>query len=326
MVVASARANIALVKYWGKRAKALNLPAAGSLSLTLADLKTQTEVRLRSEGEDTLLLDGKLASHKATARVSQFLDLVRSISNSSARADVISENAFPTGAGLASSASAFAALAKAATTAYGLKLSDRELSVLARQGSGSAARSIFGGLVRMYAGQQADGQDAYAEPVLGAQIELSAAVAVVDKGEKLVGSTEGMEHTRLTSPYHQAWLHQVDKDLVTCTQALKSGDFDELALVVEGSCLAMHADAMAARPGVIYFCGATLWAMEQVRKLRKEGVPICFTVDAGPHLVAFTPPDYVQSVATRLQGHPDITRVITSEAGEGAKIELSSSP
>ena len=321
MVVVSSRANIALVKYWGKRSVELNLPAAGSLSVTLSALETRTRVELTDNSQDSLQLDGQVAGDKATRRISAFLDQVRRMAGRSERALVVSKNSFPTAAGLASSASAFAALAYATSEAYGLHLEPKALSVLARTGSGSAARSIFGGFVRMYAGAQADGQDAFAVPISDAQIPLVAVIAVVDAGSKKIGSTDGMERTRLTSPYHAAWLKQVELDLKSCETALKTGDFEQLAAVVEGSCLAMHADAMAARPGVIYFQGATLWAIDQVRSLRAEGVPVCFTVDAGPHLVAFTLKDHVERVGSVLQEHPDVARVLVSDRGEGVRIE-----
>lgn len=322
MAVSSARANIALVKYWGKRESRLNLPAAGSLSLTLHALKTRTEVVLVDAPEDSLWLDGAPADAKATGRVSRFLDRVRSLAGRGERARVESFNTFPTAAGLASSASAFAALAHAASTAYGLVLDGRSLSSLARQGSGSAARSIFGGFVRMHAGVRDDGQDAFAEPLEGSVIELAAAIAIAGgTKEKEVGSTDGMEHTRRTSPYHASWLAQVERDLDACERALRSGDFEQLAEVVEGSCLAMHANAMAARPGLVYLRGSTLWALERVRALRASGVPTCFTIDAGPHVVAFTPPEYLSAVADALAAHPEIERVLTSPAGEGARAE-----
>lgn len=320
MAVASARANIALVKYWGKRSAALNLPAAGSLSLTLAALETRTTVQLTDGPQDRLVLDGEPADAKATGRVSRFLDLVRKRADRHERAEVVSENGFPTAAGLASSASAFAALARAATAAYGVEANPRELSILARQGSGSAARSIFGGYARMHAGARDDGSDAFAEALDGARIELAAAIAVADAGEKAIGSTEGMDRTRDTSPYHAAWLDLVDRDLAAAELALRKADFEELAEVVEGSCLAMHANALAARPGILYFGPSTLWALERVRALRAEGTPVMFTIDAGPHVVAFTPPEHLDLVERALAEGP-VARVITSQAGDGARLE-----
>lgn len=314
MVTATACANIALIKYWGKRSVAENLPAAGSLSLTLDALRTTTTVEL-VEGADRLTLDGTDVEGKPLSRISRFVDLVREATGRSERVHVTSKNAFPTAAGLASSASAFAALAVAAARAFGLEASPEELSILARKGSGSAARSIFGNFARM-----TDGEDAHAFALPDIELELCAAIAVAKAGPKAIGSTEGMERTRETSPYHAAWIETVNRDLGPAEEALRQKDLGRLAEIVEGNCLAMHANAMAARPGIIYFRPATLWAIEEVRALRAGGTPVFFTIDAGPHVVAFTPPEHLEAVATRLSGHPDVAEVITSGPGEGARV------
>ena len=167
---ARACANIALVKYWGKRDAVLNLPAAGSLSLTLDALTTTTTVTWDERADaDSMILDGKPASASDVARTSQWLDLVRAHAKMQTRATIVTRNEFPTASGLASSASGFAALAVAAAHAAGLSLDNRALSMLARQGSGSAARSIFAGLVRMHAGTHASGSDCFAEPIDSAE-------------------------------------------------------------------------------------------------------------------------------------------------------------
>ena len=320
MLEATACANIALVKYWGKRETGLNLPAAGSLSLTLDVLKTVTEVELIDGPSDTLVLDGEPQSGRALSRVTRFADLVRARVGRDTRLAIRSTNAFPTAAGLASSASAFAALAVGVAEALGLEATPAELSVLARQGSGSAARSIFGGFVRMHAGQDADGRDSFAEPINDISLTLHAVIAVAAAGPKTIGSTEGMELTRNTSPFYDAWIAQVDRDLGACQDALRGRDLDRLATIVEGNCLAMHANAMAARPGIIYFRAATLWAIEQVRALRKAGTPVFFTIDAGPHVVAFTPPEHEATVKAALTGHDDVAQVLTSAPGQGATV------
>ncbi len=319
MSVARANANIALVKYWGKRDLEKNIPAAGSLSLTLDALQTWTEVELVDSDRDQLVLSGVEQGGRPLLRVCRFLDLVRMQAGRNERARVRSHNTFPTAAGLASSASAFAALAVAAADAYGLKLSKRELSILARLGSGSAARSVFGRFVRMHAGSSADGVDAFAEP-LEVSMELAAVLVVAKAGTKEIGSTDGMEQTRRSSPYYASWLEQVDRDLVDVERALASQDVEQLATLVEGNCLAMHACALAARPSIVYFNAATFWAMGEVRRLRASGLPVFFTVDAGPHLVAFVSPDSAPEVAERLSQHADLGSVTISHAGSGAHI------
>ncbi|MCA9550216.1 MAG: diphosphomevalonate decarboxylase [Myxococcales bacterium] len=320
MSVATACANIALVKYWGKRDAGLNTPAAGSLSLTLDSLRTFTQVELTDAEEDTLSLGGKPVTGRPVARITAFADLVRAMAGRKERVAVRSQNSFPTAAGLASSASAFAALAVATADAFGVALSPKELSILARRGSGSAARSIFGGFVLMHGGSASDGQDAFAEPLEGIPLTFSAAVAAARAEEKKIGSTDGMDLTRDTSPYYAAWIDCVNRDLGTAQAALREGDISRLAEIVEGNCLAMHANAMAARPGIIYFGPSTLWAIQEVRAMRAEGTPVFFTIDAGPHVVAFTPPEHLEQVAARLEGHPEVAEVITSPVGDGAHL------
>ena len=319
MSIASACANIALVKYWGKRdaLSGLNLPQAGSLSVTLEALRTVTEIELVDQPEDELILDDQPVFGRPLQRIISHLDLFRSAGSMKARVRTV--NQFPTAAGLASSASGFAALSHAAAQAYRCDFTESELSVFARRGSGSAARSIFGGYVQMDAGIQADGTDAYAKPLPDIDLELQAVIAVADTGEKEIGSTMGMEHTKETSPYHDRWIQQVDQDLESALLALRAQDFETLALVVEGSCLAMHADAMAARPGIIYFSGTTLSAIRTVRNLRKQGHKVFFTIDAGPHVVAFCAPEACTPVAEQLSEVPGVKQIITSKIGEGTQ-------
>ncbi len=286
--VARANTNIALVKYWGKRDAALNLPAVGSLSLTLEGLSTRTTVVFdRALPHDTLVLNGAEADAKATGRVSKFLDIVRAGAGIVERARVESSNDFPTAAGLASSASAFAALAVAATHAAGLSLSDRELSILARRGSGSAARSIFGGFVEMHRGTRPDGEDSFAEPI-ATDWDVRLVIAATTQGPKSTLSTDGMRHTAETSPYYDAWVKMSERDLSTAREAIAKRDLEALGEVTEASCLSMHASAMAARPAVVYFHGATIEGWRIIQELRRSGVPAWFTCDAGPHVKALT--------------------------------------
>jgi diphosphomevalonate decarboxylase len=312
MSSARACANIALVKYWGKRDRALNLPARGSLSLTLAALTTRTTVELAEA--DGFSLDGVPAE---VAPITAFLELVRALAGRREHALVQSHNDFPTGSGLASSASGFAALALAATRAYGLELSPVELSLLARRGSGSAARSIFGGFVAMAAGSRADGSDAHATQLAPPEHwDLRMVIAVIGDGsKKAVASRLGMDHTAATSPLHQGWLDTVDGDLHTARLAIAARDLEALGTVTEQSCLAMHADAMAARPGVIYFAGATIDALHAIRALRATGVPCWATCDAGPHVKVLTTPTSAATVAATLA--PFASRTIISALGPG---------
>jgi diphosphomevalonate decarboxylase len=319
---AAAGTNIALVKYWGKRDAALNLPAAGSLSLTLAELGTRTTVTFDDGGaRDRFVLDGAAADEASTARVSRFLDRVRARAGLGARASVVSENSVPTASGLASSASGFAALALAATRAAGLALSPAELSELARLGSGSAARSIFSGFAEMAAGTRADGRDAVARPVPeGEGWEVRLVVAVTAKGPKPMGSTAAMAHTAATSPYYAAWVAGVGADLAAARTAIATRDLAALGAVAERSALRMHAAALAADPGIIYWNPATLAAIDGVRRLRADGTPVFFTIDAGPHVKALCAAADAQAVAAALAAIPGVLRTQIAAPGPGARL------
>lgn len=318
---AVAHPNVALVKYWGKRDAALNLPAVGSISVTLAGLSTVTSVRFDAALQGDELSIGGLPDEVALERVSAFLDLVRANAGLDLRARVESRNDFPTGAGLASSASAFAALALAATRAAGLEMSRRDLSVLARQGSGSASRSLFGGLVEWRRGERADGLDSFAEQLLpeGAW-PLAVLVAVTSRAPKSVGSTDGMELTRLTSPYWAAWVEGAPAALAAMREAVAARDLVRVGELAEHSCLAMHAVAMAARPGLVYWNAATVAVMHAVRELRREGVQAYFSIDAGPQVKVLAAPGDADRVRDALGAVPGVERVIDSGPGPGARL------
>jgi diphosphomevalonate decarboxylase len=320
--IAEANTNIALVKYWGKRDARLNLPAVGSLSLTLEGLTTRTEVRFDgSLAADGLVLNGQAATGEPLRRVSKFLDLVRERAGVRERAQVTSANDFPTAAGLASSASAFAALALAASRAAGLALDGRALSQLARRGSGSAARSVFGGFVHLHKGTRADGDDCFAEPVEGArELDVRLVLGVTSEGAKETLSTDGMVHTAETSPYYAQWIATSEPDLKAAREAIRARDLEALGVVTERSCLAMHASALAARPAVVYFIGATIEGLRAVARMRKDGLPAWFTCDAGPHVKALTDGAHAEEVARRLAAAPGVLRTRICAPGPAARI------
>lgn len=319
---AMAHANIALVKYWGKRDAALNIPAAGSLSLTLEALTTTTEVELGHFERDHLHLDGRDVTGPGLERLTRWLDLVRETLGGDWRARVSSTNDFPTASGLASSASAYAALALAVTRAAGARLDRRELSIMARRGSGSAARSIFGGLVLMHTGRRDDGRDAYAEPLVERlDWPLRMVIAVVGGGvEKAIGSTEAMTHCARTSPLYPGWLSSVAGDIEAARAAISARDLDALGAIVEASALTMHAAALAARPAIIYFQPATLACHAAIRALRERGVPAYSTMDAGPHVKVLTSADQAERVAETASAVAGVTEVIISGPGGPARV------
>jgi diphosphomevalonate decarboxylase len=320
---ATAGTNIALVKYWGKRDEALNLPATGSLSLTLDRLGTRTRVAFDGgDGAgDRVTLDGAPAAEKVAARVTAFLDRVRARAGIATRATVVTDNSVPTASGLASSASGFAALAVAAARAADLDLMPAELSVLARLGSGSAARSIFGGFVEMARGTRADGGDAAAAPIAGGDgWDVRLVVAITAAGEKSLGSTAAMRRTAETSPYYDAWVRGVDGDLAAARAAIAARDLAALGAVAERSALRMHASAMAAEPPVVYWNPATLAAMARVRALREAGTAAFFTIDAGPHVKVLCAARDAESIAAALGDVPGVLRTLAAAPGPGARI------
>jgi diphosphomevalonate decarboxylase len=319
---ATAQPNIALVKYWGKRDAALNLPAAGSLSITLDALHTHTRVRFDDALDaDDITLNGE-HDEAQSRKIGAFLDLFRTRASVATRAHVESGNDFPTGAGLASSASGFAALAVAADRALGLNLDARELSVLARRGSGSAARSIFGGFVEMAAGTREDGEDAFATPLLDASAwPLKVVVAITTHEKKTISSRVGMDRTRDTSPFYRDWIATVPGDLAIARDAVQTRDFEKLAHVSEASCMAMHAVMLAARPALIYWNAATLGCIQCIRALQAEGTGVFFTIDAGPQVKAVCLPDHASRVADALLGLDGVEEALLSCLGEGARVE-----
>ena len=318
---ARAGANFALIKYWGKADARLNVPAVGSISITLDTLFTETEVELTAEQRsDEIVLDGKRRDEDL-AKISACVDLLRRKAGVDTRVRVVSRNNFPTGAGLASSASGFAALVRAAEAALGLDLSPRERSIVARQGSGSAARSIFGGFVEMHAGTASDGSDSFAEPLLdGKDWPLEVVIAVTAKGEKEVGSRSGMARSATSSPYYAAWVSEQPPDLAAARLAIHARDFAALAEVAEHNCLKMHAAAIAARPPLVYWNGATVECLHAVWRLRASGIPVFFTIDAGPQLKAVCAPGARTEVERTLRAVPGVLEVLTSALGPGAEL------
>lgn len=320
---AQAQPNIALIKYWGKRDAVLNLPLVGSLSVTLQSLWTRTLVRFDTvRRTDEITFNGSLITPDSpmAQRTVAGLDLLRAQAGVNWHAEVQSENNFPTAAGLASSASGFAALVVAAASALQLPLDATTSSRLARRCSGSAARSIFGGFVEWRHGDRSDGEDSVAHPLLAAdQWPLNVAIAITTTGAKAVSSRAGMGHTRQTSPYLTAWIETQEADLAQAREAIETRDFEALADVSEHNCLKMHAMIMASRPGLIYWNDTTLACLQCVRALRSAGVPVFFTIDAGPQLKAICLPQALGTVVSALQAVPGVQTVLTSQLGAGAR-------
>ena len=313
---AIAHSNIALIKYWGKSDALQNLPAVPSLSMTLDRLTTDTRVSLDPRlTSDVVSLDGRTAGEREQARVVALLDRVRAMAGTQERASVVSRNDFPTAAGLASSASGFAALAVAAGYAYGMNLSPARLSALARQSSASAARSLFGGFVTLKAHAE------HAEELAPAEHwDLRLLVAVTEKGQKPVGSTEAMQHTSATSPYYPAWVAYAPNLYREAERAVLERDFDRLGASMEQSTLMMHASMLAAGPAIVFLTEASLSVIRAVRTLRQQGLPCYFTIDAGPHVKVLTPSDHAAELERELGQIGAVREVIVCAPGPGAHL------
>lgn len=281
---AFAPSNIALCKYWGKRDAELNLPVNSSLSISLGDLGTHTEIAVLDGESDQISLNGQLlaADHNFSVRLANYLDLFRNDQNRSF--SVKTTNSIPTAAGLASSASGFAALVKALSDLFGWTLTDRELTTLARLGSGSASRSLYQGFVQWHAGEKSDGSDSFAEALEFTWPNLRIGILEVATGPKATGSTAGMNRTTASSPLFAAWPETAANDLKVIKEALTAQDFQKLGETAEGNAIAMHATMMAARPALFYWTPDSLAKILQVQQLRANGLPVYFTMDAGPNL------------------------------------------
>jgi len=316
---AIAHPNIALIKYWGKRDLERNLPAVGSISITLRDLFTEMEVELDESLTSDMLTVNGLIDENMLPRLSGCLDSV--VGADRPRGNIVSRCNFPVAAGLASSASAFAAATVAAAKAAGKSSSVAELARLAGRSSGSAARSLFGGFVEL-----ANRDDTI---VLSALREcdtwpLVVVVAITDTGPKAVASTEAMEISRKTSPFYSNWIERQNDDLNTAREAIIGRDFEQLAAIAEHNCLKMHSVMWASRPPIVYWNSATMRCLQTVRQLQSKGVGTFFTIDAGPQVKAVCLPEYAADAQAALAATEGVANVMLSGLGDAARLVDSS--
>ncbi len=277
-------ANIALCKYWGKRQLELNLPRTSSLSISLDPLGSETTVGLCEHASDQVRLNGQemAPDDPFSRRLSRFLDLFRPTETTTFVVET--RNTIATAAGLASSASGFAALVLALDDLFQWNATPRTLSILARLGSGSAARSIVSGFVEWHAGTRDDGLDSFAESLPDTWPGLCIGLIEVDTRRKPVGSRQAMNDTVNTSFLYSSWPRQVDSDLATLKTAIRKRDFDQLGSVAEHNALSMHATMISAWPPILYWTPETIRTLHTIRSLRQEGVPVYLTMDAGPNI------------------------------------------
>ena len=311
---AQAQPNIALVKYWGKRDVARNLPAVGSLSITLDSLWTRATVEFCDAPADTLQVNGD-ESTAMLPRVAQCLDLVAG--ENRRRAMISTAANFPIGAGLASSASVFAALAVAANAASNAGRDTLALARLAGRVSGSSARSLYGGFVELDAGDDDIELAALAGP---ADWPLEVVVAITDEKSKPVGSGDAMIRSAETSPFYESFVARQGADLDTARRAVADRDFSALAGVAEHNCLKMHSVMWTSRPSIVYWNRATIASLECVRRLQADGRQVFFTMDAGPQVKAVCVRQDASAVEEALARTAGVKRTLRSSLGNGARL------
>jgi len=306
----TAHANIALIKYWGKRGTHLILPTKSSLSITLDGLTTTTTITTsptsdESASADVITLNHQKLSTQQAGKIVRFLDIFRQKYEMTDHYNIVSHNSFPTAAGLASSASGFAALATALNNFHNLNLSPKELSMLARQGSGSACRSIHGGFVIWHRGNNNDGSDSYAEQLFDRDHwpELRLIVVVLDAKQKSISSRDCMQKTVATSPLYNQWVAQSEKRLPLMIKAIQEKDIRALGELAEEDAFAMHRCIEASTPPVTYWSKQTVEIISLVQALRQNGIACYCTIDAGPNVKIITLQSDVPTIIKQLKRH-----------------------
>lgn len=315
-ITARAHTNIALVKYWGKENEQLIIPANSSLSLTLDEFYTDTSVQFdESLNSDEVTLNG---SRVEDSKITNFMDVIREKANIHTFARIESTNHVPTSAGLASSASAYAALAAAGSKAAGLDLNKKDLSRLARRGSGSATRSIFGGFAAWNKGTNDETSYGYSieDPV---KMDVNMIAIILNNQPKKISSRKGMKISIETSPYYQSWIEQTKSDFKTIKKAIESKDFTTLGKTAELNAMRMHSLTLSSDPSYLYINADSLEVINMVKELRENGVECYYTMDAGPNVKIICQSDNIKSITDKLSGKFDNDQIKVSGPGEGIK-------
>lgn len=316
---AEAKSNIAFIKYWGNRDATLRIPLNDSISMNLSNATTTTTVEFDTRLNDDRIMVGGVAANEATrVRVIEHLDRVRAIAKIEIRARVQSQNSFPTGVGIASSASAFAALSVAATRAAGLELSERELSILARQGSGSAARSIPAGFVEWYTGTKSE--ESYAVSIAPPEYwDLCDVIAIVSVEEKKIGSTDG-HAAAPTSHFLAKRINALASRFHLVRRALLARDLATLGPAIEADAVELHMMAMTSVPPIFYWTPGMVRVIQAVQRWRDEGLAVYFTLDAGPNVHLICEAKDAEQVATLVRKIDEVQQVIVNAPGGAAQL------
>jgi diphosphomevalonate decarboxylase len=316
---AIAHPNIAFIKYWGNRDHNLRLPDNGSISMNLEELITRTRITFdQAFTSDIFDLNGLRQSGASLQRVTTHLNVIRGIRGIATRAHVMSENNFPVGAGIASSASAFAALTVAAVNAVGIEMSEKDLSRLARRGSGSACRSIPAGYTEWYRGNS--DVDSFSVSIAKPNHwDLVDCIAVVAAGHKKTGSSEGHK-LAASSPFQAIRVADADRRIERCRNAVLAQDFEVFAQIIEEDSNMMHAVMMTSHPALFYWEPTTIEIMKAVQSWRKTGIPTAYTIDAGPNVHVLCESKALENIKHRVASIPGVKEVLIAHPGSGAKI------
>jgi diphosphomevalonate decarboxylase len=318
---AVANANMALVKYWGKRDSKLILPHNSSISMTWDGIHTVTTVDFSPKySEDSIVVNDEELK-KDEKDVLGHVERIRQIAGLKEKAKVVSESNFPVAAGLASSASGLAALTVAACEAAGLKMTEKQLTILARQGSGSASRSISEGFVEWHRGQREDGHDSYAESIAPKKHwpEFRMITTILSETKKPVSSRAGMAQTVATCPYYGGWLASIEEDLKKVREGILQKDFEKVGATAEMNALKMHATMMTTNPPIIYWIPPTLEIIHAVRELRESGTQCYFTMDAGPNVKVMCLQKDEAAINRHLLSLEGVKKTLACGPGDGTK-------
>lgn len=315
---AVAPSNIAFIKYWGRKDEKLRLPENASISMNLSNLLTTTTVEFNKSFKEDLIIINNQKGENERNRVIRHLDKIRTLAEINYKARIVTENNFPTGTGLSSSASGFAALTVAASAAAGLKLSEKELSILARQGSGSACRSIPDGFVEWVDGDTSD--TSYGISLHGSDYwDIADVVSIVSKNKKEVGTTEGQTLAK-SSPFFPVRLARIKEKIKQIKKHMKEKNFPAFGELLEQEALELHAIMLTSIPSLIYWLPGTLRVMHAVKRWRQEGLQVYFTVNTGQDIHLICQKKDIEKVVKKAQEVSDIQKTIINYPSKGAHV------
>lgn len=315
---AIAPANAGLIKYWGRKDELLRIPENGSISVNLSGLTTTTTVEFDEQYESDQVFLARIEDKSSSDRVISHLDRIRKIAGVKTKAKVVSRNSFPSATGLSSSSSGFAALTLAASVAAGLILSEKELSKLARLGSGSACRSIPDGYVEWVKGDTHE--TSYAQSIFPPTYwNIVDVVAIVSTGKKEISSSEGQTFVH-TSPFYPVRLSRVEKKIHTMKKVIQERNFSAFGELIEGEALELHAVMMTSKPPLLYWTNQTVSLMRKVREWRVKGLPVYFTINTGQDVHLFCERKSENALTKELKTLEYVRDFISNTPSVGARL------